>query len=141
MKLLEVKNLKTYFTIYQGVVKAVDGVSFELDYGETLGLVGESGCGKTTSALSIAQLLPKEGKIVGGEILLEGQDLAKLSDEQMQRFRWNDISVVFQGAMNALNPVMRIGDQIGEAMVLHQKISREEALTKASDLLELMEIP
>ena len=141
MKLLEVKNLKTYFTISQGVVKAVDGVSFELDYGETLGLVGESGCWKTTSALSIAQLLPKEGKIVGGEILLEGQDLAKLSDEQMQRFRWNDISVVFQGAMNALNPVMRIGDQIGEAMVLHQKISREEALTKASDLLELMEIP
>jgi len=141
MKLLEVKNLQTYFTISQGVVKAVDGVSFELDYGETLGLVGESGCGKTTSALSIAQLLPKEGKIVGGEILLEGQDLAKLSDEQMQRFRWNDISVVFQGAMNALNPVMRIGDQIAEAMVLHQQISRDEALAKASDLLELMEIP
>lgn len=141
MKLLEVKNLQTYFTISQGVVKAVDGVSFDLEYGETLGLVGESGCGKTTSALSIAQLLPKEGKIVGGEILLEGQDLAKLSDEQMQRFRWNDISIVFQGAMNALNPVMRIGDQIAEAMILHQKISQQDALVRASELLELMEIP
>jgi len=141
MKLLEVKNLQTYFTISQGTVKAVDGVSFDLDYGETLGLVGESGCGKTTSALSIAQLLPKEGKIVGGEIFLEGQDLAKLTDEEMQRFRWNDVSVAFQGAMNALNPVMRIGDQIAEAMILHQKLSRQDALKRASELLELMEIP
>jgi peptide/nickel transport system ATP-binding protein len=141
MKLLEVKNLQTYFKISQGVVKAVDGVSFDLDYGETLGLVGESGCGKTTSALSIAQLLPKEGKIVGGEIWLEGKDLAKLSDEQMQVYRWNDISIVFQGAMNALNPVMRIGDQIAEAMVLHQKLTRQEALDRAVKLLEMMEIP
>jgi peptide/nickel transport system ATP-binding protein len=141
MKLLEVKNLQTFFKISQGVVKAVDGVSFDLDYGETLGLVGESGCGKTTSALSIAQLLPKEGKIVGGEIWLEGKDLAKLSDEQMQAYRWNDISIVFQGAMNALNPVMRIGDQIAEAMVLHQKLNRQEALDRASKLLEMMEIP
>ena len=141
MKLLEVKNLKTYFNISSGQVKAVDDVSFDLDYGESLGLVGESGCGKTTSALSIVQLLPKEGKIYGGEILLEGVDLAKLSDSEMQRYRWNEISLVFQGAMNALNPVQRIGKQISEAIVLHHQLGNEEALKKAGDILELVEIP
>ncbi|MBK5253173.1 MAG: ABC transporter ATP-binding protein [Peptostreptococcaceae bacterium] len=141
MKLLEVKNLKTYFNISSGQVKAVDDVSFDLDYGESLGLVGESGCGKTTSALSIVQLLPKEGKIYGGEILLEGVNLAELNDGEMQKYRWNDISLVFQGAMNALNPVMRIGDQIAEAIVLHQKVSMKEALIKAGDILELVEMP
>ena len=141
MKLLEVKNLKTYFNISSGQVKAVDDVSFDLDYGESLGLVGESGCGKTTSALSIVQLLPKEGKIYGGEILLEGVDLAKLSDSEMQRYRWNEISLVFQGAMNALNPVQRIGKQISEAIVLHHQVGNEEALKKAGDILELVEIP
>ena len=141
MKLLEVKNLKTYFNISSGQVKAVDDVSFDLDYGESLGLVGESGCGKTTSALSIVQLLPKEGKIYGGEILLEGVDLAKLSDSEMQRYRWNEISLVFQGAMNALNPVQRIGKQISEAIVLHHQMGNEEALKKAGDILEMVEIP
>ncbi len=141
MKLLEVKNLKTYFNISSGQIKAVDDVSFDLDYGESLGLVGESGCGKTTSALSIVQLLPKEGKIYGGEILLEGVNLAALSDCEMQKYRWNDISLVFQGAMNALNPVMRIGQQIAEAIILHQKVSMEEALIKAGDILELVEMP
>jgi len=141
MKLLEVKNLRTYFTISQGTVKAVDDVSFDLDHGEALGIVGESGCGKTTSALSIAKLLHKEGKIVGGEILLEGEDLAKLSDEEIQKHRWNDVSICFQGAMNALNPVMKIGEQIAEAIVLHHKSSEKDAMKKAAELFELVEIP
>lgn len=141
MKLLEVNHLKTYFHTSKGQLKAVDDVSFYLDHGEALGLVGESGCGKTTSALSICNLLPKEGKICGGEILLEGVDLAKLSDEEIRKHRWEDVSVVFQGAMNALNPVMNIGEQIGEAIVLHEKVSKAEALNRAGDLLELVEIP
>lgn len=140
MKLLEVKNLKTYFTISQGVVKAVDDVSFELDYGEALGLVGESGSGKTTSALSISKLLPKEGKVYGGEILLEGNDLAKLSEKEIQKYRWNDVSIVFQGAMNALNPVMKIGKQIAEAIILHQGLDEKAAYERAGQLLELVEI-
>ncbi|MDD6190774.1 MAG: ABC transporter ATP-binding protein [Firmicutes bacterium] len=141
MKLLEVKNLKTYFTIRQGTVKAVDGISFDLDYGEALGLVGESGCGKTTSALSIAHILPKEGRIVDGEILLEGVDLAGMTEKEINKYRWNDVSICFQGAMNALNPVMKIGDQIAEAIELHQGLDRKEALKKASSLLELVDIP
>lgn len=140
MKLLEVKNLKTYFDTSKGQLKAVDDVSFDLDYGEALGLVGESGCGKTTSALSICRLLPKEGKVYGGEILLEGSDLAKLSDDEIRRHRWKDISVIFQGAMNALNPVMNIGDQIAEAVMLHDGLSKADALKRAGDLLELVEI-
>lgn len=141
MKLLEVKNLKTYFTIKQGTVKAVDGISFDLDYGEALGLVGESGCGKTTSALSIAHILPKEGEIVDGQILLEGVDLAKMSEKEINKYRWNDVSICFQGAMNALNPVMKIGDQIAEAIELHQGLDKKEALKKAASLLELVDIP
>lgn len=141
MKLLEVKNLKTYFTIKQGTVKAVDGISFDLDYGEALGLVGESGCGKTTSALSIAHILPKEGEIVGGQILLEGVDLAGMSEKEINKYRWNDVSICFQGAMNALNPVMKIGEQIAEAIELHQGLDSKEALKKAASLLELVDIP
>ncbi|HKM28655.1 MAG TPA: ABC transporter ATP-binding protein [Anaerovoracaceae bacterium] len=141
MKLLEVKNLKTYFDTSKGQLKAVDDVSFDLEYGEALGLVGESGCGKTTSALSICKLLPKEGQVYGGQILLEGQDLAKLSDDEIREHRWKDVSIIFQGAMNALNPVMNIGGQISEAIILHEKVSKEEALKRAGDLLELVEIP
>ena len=141
MKLLEVKDLRTYFNISKGQLKAVDGVSFDLEYGEALGLVGESGCGKTTSALSIAKLLPKEGQVVGGEILLEGVDLAKLSEEEIKKRRWKDISIIFQGAMNSLNPVMKIGEQIAEAIVLHENVSKADAMKKAGILLELVEIP
>lgn len=140
MKLLEVKDLKTYFTISAGTVKAVDGISFDLDYGEALGLVGESGCGKSTSALSIAQILPDEGYIAGGEILLEGKDLAKLSEEEIRKHRWNDVSICFQGAMNALNPVMKVGKQIAEAIMLHQGLDEKAALKRAAELLELVEI-
>lgn len=141
MKLLEVNHLQTYFKTSKGMLKAVDDVSFDLNYGEALGLVGESGCGKTTSALSIAKLLPKEGHIVGGEILLEGVDLIQKSEEEIRKNRWKDVSIIFQGAMNALNPVMRVGEQISEAIILHDKCSKAEAVRRTEDLLELVEIP
>jgi len=141
MKLLEVNHLQTYFDTSHGVLKAVDDVSFDLEYGESLGLVGESGCGKSTTALSICKLLPKEGRINGGEILIEGQDMASLSDDEIRKHRWADVSIIFQGAMNALNPVMNVGDQIGEAMILHEGITKDEADKRAADLLELVEIP
>lgn len=141
MALLEVKHLKTYFDTLKGQYKAVDDVSFNLEYGEALGLVGESGCGKTTCALSIARLLPKEGRICGGEILLEGTDMVQLSDDQIREKRWKDVSIVFQGAMNALNPVMRVGDQIAEAIVLHEKVKKEDALRRTERLFELVEMP
>jgi oligopeptide/dipeptide ABC transporter ATP-binding protein len=139
--LLEVKNLKTYFSTSKGLYKAVDDASFDLEYGEALGLVGESGCGKTTCALSIARLLPKEGRIHGGQIFLEGTDLTGLSDEQIRTKRWKEVSIIFQGAMNALNPVMKVGDQIAEAIVLHEGIKKEEALRRAGNLFELVEMP
>jgi oligopeptide/dipeptide ABC transporter ATP-binding protein len=139
--LLEVNHLKTYFHTSKGILKAVDDVSFNLDSGEALGIVGESGCGKTTCALSISKLLPKEGYIDGGEILLNGIDLARLSEKDIRAHRWKDVSIVFQGAMNALNPVMTIGKQIAEAIELHEGLSRHAAMNKAADMLELVEIP
>ena len=139
--LLEVKNLKTYFRTARGIMKAVDDVSFELASGEALGLVGESGCGKTTCALSIVRLLPKEGYIESGEILLNGEDLARLSEKEIRAHRWKDVSIVFQGAMNALNPVMTVGRQIAEAIELHDRLDPPAALQKAADMLELVEIP
>jgi oligopeptide/dipeptide ABC transporter ATP-binding protein len=139
--LLEVKNLKTYFRTTKGIMKAVDDVSFELASGEALGLVGESGCGKTTCALSIAKLLPKEGYIESGEILLNGEDMAGLSEKEIRVHRWKDVSIVFQGAMNALNPVMTVGRQIAEAIELHDRLDKPAALQKAADMLELVEIP
>jgi len=141
MKLLEVENLNTYFNTSKGQLKAVNGVSFDLDYGEALGMVGESGCGKTTCALSIAKLLPKEGEITGGKILLEGSDLVPMAEAEIRKKRWKDVSVIFQGAMNALNPVMKVGEQIAEAIILHDKVSKEEAGRRTAQLLELVEIP
>ncbi len=141
MKLLEVNNLKTYFKTSKGMLKAVDDVSFDLEHGEALGLVGESGCGKTTSALSIARLLPKEGRIAGGQILLNGRDVITAPESELRRRRWTDVSIIFQGAMNALNPVMTVGKQIAEAIVLHEKASEADALRKTKDLLEMVEIP
>ncbi|WP_102262730.1 ABC transporter ATP-binding protein [Mesobacillus jeotgali] len=140
MSLLEVKNLKTYFHTKDGVVKAVDDVSFTLEAGEAIGLVGESGCGKTTTALSITSLLPKEGKVEGGEILFEGKNLLDLNENQIRRYRWNKISIAFQGAMNALNPVKRIGEQITEVMMYHNALDYKSARKKAKELLELVEI-
>ena len=112
--LLEVRDLQTYFTTRQGWVKAVDGVSFGLKDGEALGLAGESACGKTTTALSLVQLLPGNGRIRGGSVELYGIDLVGKSEKALQRYRWREISMVFQGAMNALNPVIRVRDQIAE---------------------------
>jgi len=141
MALLEVKNLKTYFKILRGYVKAVDDVSFEIQEGEAFGLAGESGCGKTTTALTILRLLPSNAEVLGGQILFEGKDLLKMSDEEYRKdIRWKKISVIFQGAMNALNPVIRIGDQIAEAIMLHEDVSKEEALDRAGKLLDLVGI-
>jgi peptide/nickel transport system ATP-binding protein len=138
--ILQVQNLKTYYTILRGAVKAVDNVSFEIDKGEALGLAGESGCGKTTVALSILRILPPNGKIVGGEILYEDMDLIKLSEEQIrEKIRWKGISIVFQGAMNALNPVYKIRDQIAEAITTHEyNISKEEIDARIRNLFELV---
>lgn len=140
--LLRVKGLKTYFFVDEGVVKAVDGVSFELRRGETLGLVGESGCGKTVMALSILRLVPDPpGRIVGGKILFQGQDLLGLSGSAMRKIRGNKISMIFQEPMTSLNPVFTIGNQIAEAITLHQGLDRKAALRKAVEMLELVGIP
>jgi peptide/nickel transport system ATP-binding protein len=140
--LLQVQDLKTYYRITRGWVKAVDGVTFEVDKGEALGLAGESGCGKTTVASSIVRVLPMNGKIMGGKIIFEGEDILQLSeDEFRERIRWKGISIIFQGAMNALNPVYTIADQITEAITLHEPgVYENEALDRAEKLFELVEI-
>ena len=126
--MLEVNNLKTFFRTQDGVVKAVDGVSFTLDAGETLGIVGESGSGKSVTALSIMQLNPSPPvEYPEGEILFEGQDLLKVSDKRMQEIRGNDIAMIFQDPMTSLNPVFTVGNQIREAIRIHQNVSKSEA--------------
>ncbi|MEM1551134.1 MAG: ABC transporter ATP-binding protein [Candidatus Bathyarchaeia archaeon] len=142
MSLLEVDQLKTYYKTLRGYVKAVDGVSFSVDAKEALGLAGESGCGKTTAALSILRILPSNGEIVGGRILIDSIDITKLDEEEMrEKIRWKKVSIVFQGAMNALNPVYSVGDQIVEAIRLHEpEVSRREALERAMKLFELVGI-
>ncbi len=119
---------------------AVDGVSFGLDEGEALGLAGESGCGKTTTALSLMRLLPYNGKIVSGSILFRGRDLVKVSDLRIRKIRWKEISIIFQGAMNSLNPVRNIGQQIAEPIILHEKVDEDEAMKRVGELLELVGI-
>ena len=139
--LLVVENLRTHFTLEQGSVKAVDGVSFQLDHGEALGIAGESGCGKTTTALSLVRILPSNAKIVEGSIRLMGIDLVPKGETAMQRYRWREISIVFQGAMNALNPVQRVRDQIAEPIEQRLGESPKAARKRAGDLLELVGIP
>jgi peptide/nickel transport system ATP-binding protein len=139
--LLVVEDLRTYFTLESGVVKAVDGVSFRLDDGEALGIAGESGCGKTTTALSLLRLLPSNAKVVGGSVRLFGIDLQEKTEKQLRRYRWREISIIFQGAMNALNPVRRIGEQIAEPIEQRLGASSDQALTRARELLELVGIP
>ena len=140
-ELIQVKDLRTSFFTPEGEVKAVDGVSFEIAEGRTLGLVGESGCGKSITALSIMRLVPSPpGKIVGGEIFYRGRDLLKLDKESMRKIRGNDISMIFQEPMTSLNPVFTIGDQIGEAIRLHQGLGKRETRAKTIEMLRLVKI-
>jgi peptide/nickel transport system ATP-binding protein len=138
--LLEVKDLKTYFKTQEGTLKAVDGISFNLDKGQAMGLAGESGCGKTTAALSIMKLLPANGFIAGGNINFMAQDMSKVTGDKLRAIRWRDISIIFQGAMNALNPVKRVGDQITEPILLHEKVEEEDAMKRVKELFELVGI-
>lgn len=139
--LMAVKDLRTYFFTDEGVVKAVDGVDFRIEQGETLGIVGESGCGKSVAALSILRLLPAPGKIIGGEIILNGEDILKYSQKQMRAIRGNDISMIFQEPMTSLNPVHRVGKQIAEAIMLHQAKNKREAYRQAEEMLRKVGIP
>ncbi len=141
-KLLEVNDLRTYFYTDDGIARAVDGVDFQLDRGETLGLVGESGCGKTVTSLSIMRLVPEPpGRIVGGEIIFKGQDILKLSEREMRSIRGNEISMIFQEPMTSLNPVYTCGNQIAEAIVLHQKVGKKEAKSGVIEMLRFVGIP
>jgi oligopeptide/dipeptide ABC transporter ATP-binding protein len=139
--LLEVKDLHTHFKLRQGWVRAVDGVSFGLADGEALGLAGESACGKTTTALSLMQLLPSNGRIRDGHVELFGIDLVGKSERAMQRYRWREISMVFQGAMNALNPVIRVRDQIAEPLQYRLGQSEAKSHKRAEELLDMVGIP
>lgn len=140
--LLEVQDLTVYYQILRGYVRAVEGVDFKVEKGESLGLAGESGCGKTTAALSIMRLLPNNGKVIRGKILLKGKNILELSESEIRKeIRWKKIAIVFQGAMNALNPVYSIGDQIVEAIKLHEpKTDEKTALERAAKLFELVGI-
>ena len=138
---LEIKDLKTYFFTYEGTAKAVDGVSYRLAKGEPLGIVGESGCGKSVTALSILRLIPvPPGRVVGGEILFKGKSLLTLPEEEMRRIRGNRISMIFQEPMTSLNPVFTVGNQIQETFKLHQGLSKKESLEKTIEMLRIVNI-
>jgi oligopeptide/dipeptide ABC transporter ATP-binding protein len=139
--LLDVANLKTHFPTRAGLVRAVDGVSLYLDRGELLGLVGESGCGKSITALSIMRLIAPPGKIVGGEIIFDGQDLLRLSNAEMRAIRGDDIAMIFQDPMTSLNPVYTVGEQIAEALRLHRMLSRKQARAAAIEAMSEVSIP
>src|SRR6266542_1083929 len=139
--LLEVKNLQTQFPTRAGLVRAVDGVSFSINRGELLGLVGESGCGKSITALSVMRLIAPPGRIVGGEIKFAGKDLLALSDSEMRAIRGDDIAMIFQDPMTSLNPVFTVGEQIMEALLLHRKLSRTQARTAAVEAMKEVAIP
>ena len=140
--LLEIKDLRTHFNSGDGIVRAVDGISLTVNEAETVGLVGESGCGKSVSALSIMRLVQSPpGEIVGGEILFEGRDLLKLSGEEMRRVRGKEIGMVFQEPMTSLNPTISIGRQISEPLEIHLRMTRSQATSRAAELLHLVGIP
>jgi peptide/nickel transport system ATP-binding protein len=140
--ILEVQDLRTYFDTRDGVVKAVDGLSFALRPGEVLGIVGESGCGKSVTSLSIMQLLPRPpARFASGSILYKGKDLLALSEREMRHVRGNEVSMIFQDPMTSLNPVLTIGEQLTEAITLHQEMRRREALERAVEMLRLVHIP
>ncbi len=139
--LLEVKNLKTYFYTEDGVVRAVDGVDFHVNQGEVMGLVGESGCGKSVTSLSIMRLISQPGKIISGEIIFEGKDLVKASEEEMIKVRGNRVSMIFQQPQTALNPVFKVGDQIAEVLGIHQSMGKVMGRARAVELLKMVGIP
>lgn len=142
MALLEVKNLKTTFRTDEAVVTAVDGISFSVDKGRTLGIVGESGCGKSVTSLSIMRLIMSPGTIEGGEVIFDGKNLLHASDDQMRSIRGNDIAMIFQSPMSSLNPVYTIGDQIAEAIALHQKnLDKNGVKARTIEMLKLVGIP
>jgi oligopeptide transport system ATP-binding protein len=140
--LLDVKNLRTYFYTDDGVVKAVDGIDYDVEEGETIGLVGESGCGKSVSALSLLRLIPNPpGKIVDGEIWFEGENLLKVDEDEIRHIRGNRIAMIFQEPMTSLNPVLTIGRQLTESLELHMRMDRSSATRRAVELLEMVGIP
>ncbi|HHY52943.1 MAG TPA: ABC transporter ATP-binding protein, partial [Clostridiales bacterium] len=141
-KLLSVRDLTIHYITDDGVVKAVNGVSFDIDKGETLGLVGETGAGKTTTALGLMSLVPDPpGKVVGGEILFNGKNMLKASKHELRAFRGKEMSMIFQDPMTALNPILTVGEQIAEVIQLHDKLSKAEAYKKAAEMLRLVGIP
>lgn len=139
--LLEVKNLQTEFTLKRGIVRAVDDVSFGIEKGEILALVGESGSGKSVTSLSVMGLIQEPGRVSGGQILFKDEDLTKMTSEQMQRIRGDQISMIFQEPMTSLNPVVRVKDQIMESIITHMKLSKKEALERTIEMLSLVGIP
>src|SRR5689334_5665623 len=141
MSLLEVRNLKTYFATRRGEVRAVDDVSFTIERGETLSVVGESGCGKSVTALSVMRLVAPPGRVTAGKILFEGRDLLELSDSEMRAIRGDDIAMIFQDPMTSLNPVYTVGEQIAEAIRLHRKVSKREAWNQAVEGMRDVAIP
>ena len=141
MALLEVKNLHTYFKTRKGIVKAVNDVSYELEEGKTIGIVGESGSGKSVSAMSILQLLDGNGYIAEGEVLFDGKDLTKLTQQEMYSIRGNAISVIFQEPMTSLNPVFTVKRQLSEPFMVHQGMNKKQAAEKAREMLEAVQIP
>ena len=136
--MLDVVGLNTHYLIREGTVKAAEGVNFYINQGEVFGLAGESGCGKTTVALSIMKLLPYEGRIIGGRVMLDGEDLILKSEREMRKVRWKKVSMVFQGAMNALNPVVTVGKQIVEAILTHEDASKSDAWDRTRELFDLV---
>ncbi len=141
-KIIEIHDLRTYFETAEGTIRAVDGVDLHVNAGETVGIVGESGCGKTVLALSVMRLIPSPpGRIVAGRILFDGKDLLRLQEDDMRRVRGRSISMIFQEPMTSLNPVIRVGDQIAETMRLHLKLSRKEAMERAVCMLERVGMP
>jgi oligopeptide/dipeptide ABC transporter ATP-binding protein len=142
MTLLEIRNLTAEFVTPEGAaLRAIEDVGFSLEAGQSIGLVGESGCGKTTTMLAMQRLLPAAGRVVRGEVLFEGEDLLSLSAEEFRERRWRDFSIVFQGAMNALNPVRTVGDQLRETLLIHRTVGRDRAEARSRELLELVGIP
>jgi oligopeptide/dipeptide ABC transporter ATP-binding protein len=139
--ILQIKDLSTSFFTDDGEVKAVRGVSFDLEPGETLGIVGESGCGKSVTAMSILGLVSRPGRIVGGQILFNGRDLIKLDPDELRQIRGRDIAMIFQDPLSSMNPVLRVGFQIDEAMKAHDKIQQEEISTRTIDLLKMVRVP